>query len=89
MKKFFHWLGLAIISLIGIIVSLLTSTDLITSSNSSLNTRKIDKNIEKLRELKWFSCLYENERHQKSFFVNLKVRKYLQSTIRVSRLTRN
>lgn len=89
MKKFFHWISIAIISLIGIILSLLTSTDLISSSNSSLNTNKIDKNIEKLRELKWFNDLYVDERHHKSFFMNAKVRKYLQSNILVSRLKNN
>lgn len=60
--------------------------DLVSSSNSSLNTRKIDRNIEKLRELAWFNELYIDERHHKSFYVNLKVRKYLQSHILVSRL---
>lgn len=89
MQKYFHWIGLAIISLFGIIMSLFTSTDLISSSNSSLNTRKIDKNIEKLRELEWFNDLYENERHHKSFLMNLKVRKYLQSKILVARLKNN
>lgn len=48
MKKFLHWIGLAIIDLFGIIISLFTSMDLISSSNSSLNTREIDRNIEKL-----------------------------------------
>lgn len=57
--------------------------DLVSSSNSSLNTRKIDRNIEKLREL---AVLMSYECHHKSFYVNLKVRKYLQSHILVSRL---
>ena len=89
MKKFFRWIGLAIISLIGGILSLLSSTDLISASNSRLNTNKIDKNIEKLRKLKWFNDLYVDERHHKSFFINAKVRKYLQSNILVSRLKNN
>ena len=89
MKKFFRWIVLAIISLIGIIMSLFTSTNLRSSTNSFLNTRKIDKNIKKLRELEWFNSLYESERHHKSFFMNLKVRKYLQSNILVSRLKNN
>lgn len=89
MKKFLHWIALAINSLVGIILSLIISTDLISSSNSSLNTNKIDKNIEKLRKLKWFDDLYVDERHHKSFFVNTKVRKYLQSNILVSRLKNN
>ena len=89
MKKFFIWIVLASISLIGIILSFFTSTDLISSSNRSLNTSKIDKNIKTLRELEWFNTLYESERHHKSFFMNLKVRKYLQSNILVSRLKNN
>ncbi len=89
MKKLFHWVGLAIIYSIGIILSLLTSTDLISSPNCSLDTNKIDKNIEKLRELKWFNDLYVDERHHKSFFMNAKVRKYLQSNTLVSRLKNN
>lgn len=89
MKKIFYWIGLVIINLLGIILSLFTSTDLISSPNSSLNTNKIDKNIEKLRELKWFNDLYVDERHHKSFFVSLKVRKYLQSNILISRLKNN
>ena len=89
MKKFYRWIVLAIISLIGIILSFFTSADLISSSNRSLNTSKIDKNIEKLRGLEWFNELYENERHHKSFFMNAKVRKYLQSNFLVSRLNNN
>ena len=89
MKKLFHWIGIAIINLIGIILSILIAADLISSPNSRLNTNKIDKNIEKLRELKWFNDLYVDERHHKSFFVNLKVRKYLQSNIQVFRLKNN
>ena len=89
MKNFFRWVVLVSISLIGIILSFFTSTDLISSSNRSLNTSKIDKNIKTLRELEWFNNLYENERHHKSFFVNLKVRRYLQSNILVSCLKNN
>ena len=89
MKKFFNWIGLVIISSIAIILSLFTSTDLISSSNNRLNTNKIDKNIEKLRKLKWFNDLYVDERHHKSFFMNVKVRKYLQSNILVTCLKNN
>ena len=89
MKKLVRWIGVTIMSLVGIILSLLTSTDLISSSKRSLNTSKIDKNIEKLRGLEWFNELYENERHHKSFFMNAKVRKYLQSNFLVSRLNNN
>ena len=89
MKKILRRLLLDMISLIGMILSLLTSINLISSSSRSLNTRKIDKNIEKLRELEWFNELYKIERHRKSFFINMKVRKYLQSNILVARLKNN
>ena len=89
MIKILRRLLLGMISLIGMILSLLTSINLISSSSRSLNTRKIDKNIEKLRELEWFNELYEIERHRKSFFINVKVRKYLQSNILVARLKNN
>jgi hypothetical protein len=89
MKRLFHWIGIAIISLIGIILSIITSTELISSPNSGLDTNKIDKNIEKLRRLKWFNDLYVDEPQHKSFFISLKVRKYLQSNILVSRLENN
>lgn len=86
MKKFLNGMGIAFIGLIGIVLSLATSTDLTGSASDSLNTRKIDKNIDELRELEWFNALYESERHRKSFSINYKVRKYLQSTILVTRL---
>lgn len=88
MKMFFRWLGLAIISLIGILISLTASIN-IFSPRTSLDTRKIDKNIEKLRTLQWFNDLYESGRHHKSFFTNLKVRRYLESSIRISALKNN
>ncbi|MFC4353518.1 nitrite reductase [Chryseomicrobium palamuruense] len=86
MKKILYVMGRAIIGLIGIALSLATSTDLMGSGGSSLNTQKIDKNIDELRELEWFNAFYESERHRKSFSINFKVRKYLQSTILVTRL---
>lgn len=88
MKKLFRLLSLVIINLIGILISVSASINIFNPS-TSLNTRKIDKNIEELRQLEWFNDLYENERHHKSFFINLKVRKYLESSIRVSRLKSN
>ena len=69
-------------------MSVYTSTDLISSTNN-LDTRKIDKNIENLRDLEWFNDLYVSERHYKSFFINLKVRRYLQSNLLVFRLKNN
>ncbi|RIJ66216.1 nitrite reductase [Rummeliibacillus sp. TYF005] len=89
MGKIFRGIVLAIIGILGVILSLLSSTDLISSPNSNLNSKKIDKNIKKLRELRWFNDLYIDERHHKSFFINVRVRKYLQSNILVSRLKNN
>lgn len=66
MGKIFRGIVLAIIGILGVILSLLSSTDLISSPNSSLNSKKIDKNIKKLRELRWFNDLYIDERHHKS-----------------------
>lgn len=88
MKKLFRWLSLAIINLIGIFISVSAAISIFNPS-TSLDTRKIDKNIERLRQLEWFNDLYESERHHKSFFINLKVRKYLESSIHVSRLRSN
>ena len=34
----------------------------------------------------WFNELYEHEEHHRSFFVSLKIRKYLEGSWRVSRL---
>ena len=89
MKQFRRTSGSFIVILISIILSILTSTDLLSSGNTSLNTAKIDKNIEKLKQFPWFEELYNHEQHHRSFFVSLKVRKYLESTIRVYLLTRN
>ncbi|MDI7742418.1 nitrite reductase [Lysinibacillus fusiformis] len=85
MKRALHWLGLTAIYLTGIVISLASSINIFNGS-SSLDTRKIDQNIERLRKLDWFNDLYESERHHKSFFINLEVRKYLESSIRISRL---
>ena len=85
MKRALHWLGLAAIYLTGIVISLASSINIFNGS-SSLDTRKIDQNIEHLRKMDWFNDLYESERHHKSFFINLEVRKHLESSIRISRL---
>ncbi|MGG3563224.1 hypothetical protein ABES03_16665 [Neobacillus rhizosphaerae] len=60
-----------------------------SGSGSVLNTQKIDKNIDLLKEQAWFKQLYEDERYHRLFFVNRRVRKYLQSTIRVKRIISN
>ena len=50
---------------------------------TTLNTKKIDSNIEKLKQLSWFKSLYEDEKYRSLFLGNRKVRGYLQSSSRV------
>lgn len=57
--------------------------------DDSLNTKKIDKDIEELRKYKWFNELYEDEKYHRLFFVNKRVRKFLQSTFLTKRLRNN
>lgn len=52
----------------------------------TLNTKKIDQNIESLNQYDWFKNIYEDERYHHLFFVNKHVRRYLQSTIRVRKI---
>lgn len=87
MKKLGNW----IIVFLGVVVTLSLSllSSVILSGSSELNTQKIDKNIEKLKDYSWFNDLYENEEHHRSFFVSLKIRKYLEGSWRVSRLIRS
>ncbi|MGG1215237.1 hypothetical protein ABHM93_02350 [Micromonospora provocatoris] len=59
---------------------------IIPNGSIALNTRKIDRNIELLKNEFWFEVIYNEEKYRKLFFVNRKVRKYLQSTHRVKRL---
>jgi hypothetical protein len=57
--------------------------------DDSLNTKKIDKHIEELRKYNWFNELYDNEKYHRLFFVNKRVRKFLQSTFLTNRLKNN
>lgn len=57
--------------------------------DKSLDTRKIDRNIERLKELEWFNTIYDEEKYHSMFFVNRHVRGYLQSTIRVKKIIRS
>ncbi|MFJ8265384.1 hypothetical protein [Peribacillus asahii] len=59
---------------------------LIPNGSNSLDTRKIDRNIEMLKKYSWFKDIYDDERYHRLFFVNRKVRKYLQNTYRVKRI---
>ncbi|MGE7186371.1 hypothetical protein ACQKKK_21090 [Peribacillus sp. NPDC006672] len=47
--------------------------------DNSLDTRKIDRNIEMLKNHTWFKDIYEDEKYHRLFFVNRNVRQYLQS----------
>ena len=61
---------------------------LIPNGSNTLDTRKIDRNIEMLKKDSWFKDIYDDERYHRLFFVNRKVRKYLQNTYRVKRIIR-
>ncbi|KMY54357.1 nitrite reductase [Bacillus sp. FJAT-27231] len=89
MKKFWRALGSVIILLFAILLSLISCINLVSGGRTGLKTEKIEKNIEKLKQFSWFKELYENEQHHRSFFVSLKVRGYLESSIRVNRLKRS
>lgn len=58
----------------------------IYGGNNSLETQKIDRNIEMLKNYTWFKNIYDDENYHRMFFVNRKVRWYLQSSIRVKRI---
>lgn len=52
------------------------------------NIKKIDRNIERLNEYDWFKKIYKDEKYHRLFFVNKRIRRYLQSTIRVRKIIR-
>lgn len=54
-----------------------------------LNTKKINKNINKLLNNRWFKELYENENYRHLFFSNRKVRSFLESERRVNKIIIN
>ena len=60
-----------------------------TDFNGTLNTRKIDQNIERLNQHDWFKKIYKDERYHRLFFVNKHIRRYLRSTIRVKKIIRS
>ncbi|WML48686.1 hypothetical protein RCG23_00605 [Neobacillus sp. PS3-34] len=59
------------------------------SPTSTLNTQKIDKNIKFLLQYEWFKEIYEDEKYRRLFFVNRKIRGYLQSSIRTKKIISN
>lgn len=62
---------------------------LIPNGSTSLDTKKIDRNIEMLKNYSWFKDIYDDERYHRLFFVNWKVRMYLQNTYRVKKIIKN
>ncbi|SMQ80673.1 hypothetical protein SAMN05444673_3976 [Bacillus sp. OV166] len=61
----------------------------IVVSDGSLDTRKIDKNIDILRTQGWFKVIYEDEKYHRLFFTNKHIRRYLQSNYRTKRIMRS
>ncbi|MDQ0859999.1 hypothetical protein [Bacillus sp. V2I10] len=57
--------------------------------SDTLNTKKIDQNIERLNQHDWFNKIFEDEKYHRLFFVNKRIRRYLQSTIRVRKIIRS
>ncbi len=87
-KRSFQKPLIMITYLLGIVISLSSSVSPFAGS-TGLNTQKIDKNIEKLKQYSWFVNLYEDERYRRSFFADKKIRTYLQSSFRVNHLIKN
>lgn len=61
----------------------------IVGSSETLNTKKINRNIEKLLESEWFSELYTNKRYRHLFFANKRIRYHLQSSRRAQNIIRS
>ena len=90
MKNFRSGIVVFLGIIVTFILSILSSVSLLDfSGGKGLNTQNIEKNIERLKGYSWFNELYENEEHHRSFFVSLKIRKYLESSLRVSKLIRS
>ena len=58
-------------------------------STGSLDTKKIDNNIELLKQQGWFKKIYDDEKYHRLFITNRHVRAYLQSTTRVKKIIRS
>lgn len=77
-------IGVIITYVVAIIIGFLSFSS--PFMDTTLNTKKIDKNIGKLTQFSWFKNLYEDEKYRRLFFVNRRVRSYLQNPIRVNAL---
>ncbi|WP_155590943.1 hypothetical protein [Lysinibacillus cavernae] len=61
-------------------------TDAFSVSTTTLHTRKIDRNIERLQQYDWFKDIYHDDQYRRLFFANRHVRKFLESNVRVNRM---
>ncbi|WP_026695681.1 hypothetical protein [Peribacillus kribbensis] len=64
-------------------------SSLVGVSTGALDTRKIDKNIELLKQQDWFRQIYDDNRYYKLFITNRNIRAYLQNTNRVNKIIRD
>lgn len=83
MKQLIEKVGIAALLVGGFVVSLLTAIDLSGSVTMGTNTRKVDRHIKRLSQQEWFKALLEDERYARSFMVNRKIRKHLESSLRI------
>lgn len=83
MKQVIEKVGIAALLVGGVLVSLLTAVDVSGSGTIGTNTRKVDRHITRLSQHEWFKILLEDERYTRSFMVNRKVRKHLESSLRI------
>ncbi|MED4210681.1 hypothetical protein P4662_15550 [Priestia megaterium] len=60
----------------------------IIDTSKSLNTQKINKHIELLKQQHWFRNIYEDDKYYALLFGNRRVRFYLQSSLRVKKMIR-
>ncbi|WP_205288921.1 hypothetical protein [Lysinibacillus fusiformis] len=56
------------------------------NGSTTLHTRKIDRNMERLRQYDWFEEIDHDDRYRRLFFANRHVRKYLQHNRRVNQM---
>ena len=68
-------------------ISLVTASISPFGGKTGINTKQVDRHIEKLKQSPWFTDLYD--RYRPLFFGNRKVRGYLESSIRVERIRNN
>ena len=55
-------------------------------STGALNTKKIDSNIELLKQQEWFKKVYTDEKYHRLFITNRQIRAYLQSRTRIKKI---